>query len=159
MNSSNTANSTSGFIGRLVALGVTPNMVSYAGFVCALSAGTALALQIAVAISLLMLGRRLYWLFVAGVGFVVAMELATIYLDGSEEWVRLALAVIAGLVGAPRVVLDLDGDGSCCDLDLSQDFDATDGPVYFTYETAGPTTIPMAIKEDGTCVDPCWLPE
>jgi hypothetical protein len=47
-----------------------------------------------------MLGRRLYWLFVAGVGFVVVMGLATEYLDNSEEWMMLALAIVAGVVGA-----------------------------------------------------------
>ena len=35
-----------------------------------------LALQIAVAAALLMLGRRLYWLFVGGVGFAITMHLA-----------------------------------------------------------------------------------
>ena len=59
-----------------------------------------LALQIAVAAALLMLGRRLYWLFVAGVGFVVTKHLATQHFDTPEEWLPLALAVIAGLAGA-----------------------------------------------------------
>ncbi len=63
-------------------------------------AGTTLALQIAVAVALLMLGRRLYWLFVAGVGFVVTMGLASEYLEASEEWMKLALAIAAGLAGA-----------------------------------------------------------
>ncbi len=62
--------------------------------------GATLALQIAVAVALLMLGRRLYWLFVAGVGFVVVMGLATEYLETSEEWMTLVLAIIAGIAGA-----------------------------------------------------------
>lgn len=61
---------------------------------------TTVALQIAVAVALLMLGRRLYWLFVAGIGFVVAMDLATTYLGGSGEWVTLAIGIVAGLAGA-----------------------------------------------------------
>lgn len=64
------------------------------------SDGATLALQIAVAVALLMLGRRLYWLFVAGVGFVVVMGLATEYLETSAEWMALALAIGAGIVGA-----------------------------------------------------------
>jgi len=63
-----------------------------------------LALQIAVAAALLMLGRRLYWLFVAGVGFAVTMRLATEHLETPEEWVPLALAVVAGLAGALFVI-------------------------------------------------------
>ena len=63
-------------------------------------AGTTLAFQIAVAVALLMLGRRLYWLFVAGVGFVVTMGLATEYLETPEEWMTLALAIAVGLAGA-----------------------------------------------------------
>ena len=62
--------------------------------------GATLAVQIAVAVALLMLGRRLYWLFVAGVGFVVTMGLATAYLQAPEEWMTLALAVVAGVAGA-----------------------------------------------------------
>jgi len=62
--------------------------------------GSSLALQIVVAVALLMLGRRLYWLFVAGVGFVVVMSLAGEYLDIDEGWVTMALAVAAGVVGA-----------------------------------------------------------
>lgn len=61
--------------------------------------GATLALQIAVAAALLMLGRRLYWLFVAGVGFVVTMGLANEYLEVPEEWMKLALAIAAGLAG------------------------------------------------------------
>ncbi len=70
------------------------------GFGSFSSGGVTLALQISVAVALLMLGRRLYWLFVAGVGFVVVMGLATEYLETSEEWMTLALAIVAGIVGA-----------------------------------------------------------
>ncbi len=65
-----------------------------------------LALQIAVAAALLMLGRRLYWLFVGGVGFFVTEYLATQHLETLEEWLPLplplplVLAVVAGLAGA-----------------------------------------------------------
>ena len=63
-----------------------------------------LALQIAVAAALLMLGRRLYWLFVAGVGFFVTNQLATQHFETPVEWLPLplplVLAVVAGLAGA-----------------------------------------------------------
>lgn len=63
-------------------------------------AGTALAVRIAIGAALLMLGRRLYWLFVGAVGFVVAIDLASVYLTGSEPWVRLAIGIVVGLIGA-----------------------------------------------------------
>ncbi len=63
-------------------------------------AGASLALQIAVAVALLMLGRRLYWMFVAGVGFVAAMYFAGDVLELEQEWVTLAVALLAGIVGA-----------------------------------------------------------
>ena len=62
--------------------------------------GTSLALQIAVGVSLLMLGRRLYWLFVAAVGFVAATAFVAAVFEPESQWVGLAAAVAAGLVGA-----------------------------------------------------------
>lgn len=50
--------------------------------------------------ALLILGRKLFWLFVAGVGFFAAIELAGRYLHGQPEWVTVLLALGAGLIGA-----------------------------------------------------------
>ena len=61
--------------------------------------GTSLALQIATGVSLLMLGRKLYWLFVAAVGFVIATTLVVEVFEPESQWVGLAVAVAAGLVG------------------------------------------------------------
>ena len=49
---------------------------------------------------LLALGRRLYWLFVAGFGFLLGLRLAGSILPNSPQWFRLLLAFSAGLVGA-----------------------------------------------------------
>ncbi len=57
-------------------------------------------LNILVGVALLCFGRRLFWLFVAGVGFVVGASLATQWLAGTEDWVILLVAVLAGAVGA-----------------------------------------------------------
>jgi hypothetical protein len=62
--------------------------------------GAGVAVQIAVALSLLMLGRRLYWLFVAAVGFVVTVSLASEYITTGSEWLALALGITVGLLGA-----------------------------------------------------------
>ena len=52
---------------------------------------------------LLLLGRRLFWLFVGAVGFVVAYRLAGAYLGGAGvSWV---VAAAVGLLGAAAAVL------------------------------------------------------
>jgi hypothetical protein len=62
--------------------------------------GAGVAAQIAVALSLLMLGRRLYWLFVAAVGFVVVVRFASEYITVGPDWLSLALGIAVGLAGA-----------------------------------------------------------
>jgi len=56
-------------------------------------------LNIGVGAALLLLGRRLYWLFVAGAGFVIGATLAAELLQAEAVWIRLLAAVLAGLVG------------------------------------------------------------
>lgn len=48
---------------------------------------------------LLLFGRRLFWLFVGGVGFIVGFDLATSALQGQPEWVILLIAVAVGVIG------------------------------------------------------------
>lgn len=55
--------------------------------------------------SLLTLGRRLFWLFVAGVGFVVGLRAAGAWLASSPMWLQLLLALLAGLLGAGLAIL------------------------------------------------------
>lgn len=45
-------------------------------------------------------GRRLFWVFVAVLGFFVGMDLATRYLPDASQVVVLVLAIVAGLLGA-----------------------------------------------------------
>ncbi|MCX7668852.1 MAG: hypothetical protein N2439_02110, partial [Anaerolineae bacterium] len=49
---------------------------------------------------LLLAGRRLFWLFVAGVGFVVGLGLAQRVLPGQPEVIRLIAALFLALMGA-----------------------------------------------------------
>jgi hypothetical protein len=60
-------------------------------------------LQVAIGASLLAYGRRLFWVFVAGVGFIVGLQLALRFLPGIEDWVTLGIALLAGLIGAVLV--------------------------------------------------------
>lgn len=57
-------------------------------------------LNVIVGVSLLFFGRRIFWLFVAAVGFVVGAQLAKDGFGGRPEWLVLAVAVGVGVVGA-----------------------------------------------------------
>ena len=55
---------------------------------------------VVVGVLLLLFGRRLYWLFVAGIGFLTGLALAPELLPGQPEWVILLAALVAAIVGA-----------------------------------------------------------
>jgi hypothetical protein len=55
-------------------------------------------LKILIGIALLLLGRKIFWLFVAGMGFVVAMDLVTRLFVGSQAEALTPIALVAGLV-------------------------------------------------------------
>ena len=58
------------------------------------------ALRILVSILLLVLGRQLFWLFVGGTGFVLAVELMTHLTIAWPAWLTLVVALLAGIIGA-----------------------------------------------------------
>lgn len=53
----------------------------------------------------LTLGRKLFWLFTAIMGFTAAMNLATGRFGGQPEWLTISIALIAGLIGALIAVM------------------------------------------------------
>jgi hypothetical protein len=57
-------------------------------------------LKILVGIAVLALGRKLFWLFVGGVGFVSGAFLAARILSEQPAWVTLVIALGAGVLGA-----------------------------------------------------------
>ncbi len=59
-----------------------------------------LASRILIGILLLLLGRRLYWLFVAAVGFLTGLELAPRLLPPQSETMVMIVALALALVGA-----------------------------------------------------------
>ncbi len=58
------------------------------------------ALNLAVGLVLLCLGRRLFWLFVGAAGFVTGLLAGQELLQGRPEWVGLLVALLAGIIGA-----------------------------------------------------------
>jgi len=57
-------------------------------------------LNILAGLAVLFFGRRLFWLFVGCVGFIVGFELAGHVLQGQPEWVILVIALGVGMLGA-----------------------------------------------------------
>jgi len=57
-------------------------------------------LQIVFGAVLLTLGRKLFWLFVAGVGFAVGMFITPLLLSDAPQGVTLAVAVALAVLGA-----------------------------------------------------------
>jgi len=57
-------------------------------------------LNILAGLAVLFFGRRLFWLFVGCVGFIVGFELAGDLLQGQPAWVILVIALGVGVLGA-----------------------------------------------------------
>jgi hypothetical protein len=57
-------------------------------------------ISILVGIAALTLGRKLFWLFVGVVGFVVALSMAAPLFNGQPEWIALTVALVVGALGA-----------------------------------------------------------
>ena len=53
-----------------------------------------------IGILLLTLGRRLFWLFVVGIGFVAGLQMAQQTVGLQAGWMAWAVASLFGLVGA-----------------------------------------------------------
>jgi hypothetical protein len=62
-------------------------------------------LRIVVGIGLLIMGRRVFWLFVGLIGFISGIHLASHFFPGQPEWMIVAIALIAGILGALLAVL------------------------------------------------------
>jgi len=58
-----------------------------------------------IGLAVLALGRKLFWLFVAAVGFGVGMMMAPQFLPDQPQWMVLAVAVAAGVLGAVLAML------------------------------------------------------
>ena len=62
-------------------------------------------LKVALGLILLVSGRKLFWLFIAAVGFLVGMELSVLLLADQPRWLTLLIGLGAGLLGAILAVV------------------------------------------------------
>jgi hypothetical protein len=51
-------------------------------------------------IMLVLSGRKLFWLFVGGMGFIISLSLALQIFSGQPRWMLVIFAIIVGIVGA-----------------------------------------------------------
>ena len=55
--------------------------------------------NILVGLALLILGKKLFWLFVGAIGFIGASDMAARYFSGLPDWQSLIITIAAGLIG------------------------------------------------------------
>lgn len=55
--------------------------------------------------AILLFGRKLFWLFVAALGFAVGVEIATYFMHDPPVWMTLVIALGLGILGALLAIL------------------------------------------------------
>lgn len=61
--------------------------------------------RVLVGLALLILGRKAFWLFVGGVGFVLGLYVATRVIQAPQGWLVFVIALVAGGLGALLAVV------------------------------------------------------
>jgi len=62
-------------------------------------------IQILLGVAILVLGRKLFWLFLGAVGFMVGSNLVASYLPGQSQEVVIIISFVAGVGGALLAIL------------------------------------------------------
>ena len=58
-----------------------------------------------VGVAILLFGRKLFWLFVAALGFAVGLEIAAYFMREPPVWMTLLIALGLGLLGALLAIM------------------------------------------------------
>ena len=53
-----------------------------------------------VGVAMLFLGRKLFWLLVGVIGFLIGLMVATDLFQAQPEWIILLVALVGGVIGA-----------------------------------------------------------
>ncbi len=62
-------------------------------------------LSIVIGAAILLFGRKLFWLFVAALGFAVGLEIAAYFMKEPPQWMMLVVALGCGVMGALLAIL------------------------------------------------------
>src|SRR6476660_9541215 len=62
-------------------------------------------LSIIIGAAILLFGRKLFWLFVAALGFAVGLEIAAYFMREPPQWMMLLLALGCGVIGALLAIM------------------------------------------------------
>ncbi|MCG8350421.1 MAG: DUF4203 domain-containing protein [Chloroflexales bacterium] len=98
-----------------------------------------------VGVAILFWGRRLFWLFVGGVGFAMGINLATRLLSGQAESTIIVIALVLGVLGAllaitvQRLAISVAGffAGGYITLYLLNALSMSTGPLDWLYALIG----------------------
>jgi hypothetical protein len=62
-------------------------------------------ISVIVGAAILLFGRKLFWLFVAALGFAVGLEIAAYFMKEPPQWMTLLIALGCGVIGAMLAIL------------------------------------------------------
>jgi len=62
-------------------------------------------ISVLIGVAILFFGRKLFWLFVAALGFAVGLEIAAYFMKEPPQWMTLLVALGCGLIGALLAIL------------------------------------------------------
>jgi hypothetical protein len=62
-------------------------------------------ISVIVGAAILFFGRKLFWLFVAALGFAVGLEIAAYFMKEPPQWMTLLVALGCGVIGALLAIL------------------------------------------------------
>ena len=62
-------------------------------------------ISVVVGVAILFFGRKLFWLFVAALGFAVGLEIAAYFTKEPPQWMMLLVALGCGVIGALLAIL------------------------------------------------------
>jgi Domain of unknown function (DUF4203) len=62
-------------------------------------------ISVAVGVAILFFGRKLFWLFVAALGFAIGLEVAAYFMKEPPQWITLLVALVGGVIGALLAIL------------------------------------------------------
>jgi uncharacterized protein DUF4203 len=62
-------------------------------------------ISVIIGVAILLFGRKLFWLFVAALGFAVGLEIAAYFMKEPPQWLTLLVALGCGIIGALLAIL------------------------------------------------------